>query len=205
MALYVVAAVVGIVVVYLLIADTTSLWDRDEPRFARAAVEMVQSGDYMVPRFNGKIRPDKPAMVYWLMSGPIRILGATELAVRLPSVAGLAFASLLTFLIGRRMFDSRTGLRAMLILATTILAVIEGTAATADGTLIGFITLGLYGFVEMVYTSRRWWPGFLLAMALGGAMLTKGPVGLAIPLLTICSATWFGRRHFRLRRKEKEI
>ena len=45
---------------YLTVASSSSLWDRDEPRFARAAVEMLHTGDYLVPTFNGNLRADKP-------------------------------------------------------------------------------------------------------------------------------------------------
>ena len=41
----------------LAMASRTTLWDRDEPRFAQATVEMLASGDYLVPTFNGRLRP----------------------------------------------------------------------------------------------------------------------------------------------------
>ncbi len=44
------------------------LFDRDEPRFATAAREMAGAGDFVVPTFNGELRPDKPPLVYWLMT-----------------------------------------------------------------------------------------------------------------------------------------
>jgi 4-amino-4-deoxy-L-arabinose transferase-like glycosyltransferase len=186
---------------YLLVAASSQLWDRDEPRFARAAVEMVGSGDYLVPTFNGELRPDKPILIYWLMSVPLRLLGPTELAVRLPSVLGTAAACWLTFLIGRRMFDRRTGLWAMIILATSTLTFIVGTAATADGTLLAFVTLGFWAFVETVLTRPRWWLDVVMAVAVGGAQLAKGPVGLAIIVLSVVTAAVLGRREFHLGRR----
>src|ERR1700753_2183634 len=44
----------------LALAGRTTLWDRDEPRFAQATVEMLASGDYLVPTFNGPLGPGKP-------------------------------------------------------------------------------------------------------------------------------------------------
>ena len=43
------------------------LWDRDEPRNAGCAAEMMQRGDWIVPIFNGELRYQKPVMLYWLM------------------------------------------------------------------------------------------------------------------------------------------
>ena len=42
------------------------LWDRDEPRNAGCAAEMMQRGDWVVPMFNGELRYQKPVMLYWL-------------------------------------------------------------------------------------------------------------------------------------------
>ena len=40
----------------------------DEPRFAQATVEMLHSGNWLYPTFNGAVRADKPILVYWLMA-----------------------------------------------------------------------------------------------------------------------------------------
>src|SRR5579864_1910163 len=97
----------------LALAGRTTLWDRDEPRFAQATVEMIASGDYLVPTFNGKLRPDKPALVYWLMSLPVRWLGPTAVAARFWSAAAMALAALLTLAAARRLLPAPAGWWAM--------------------------------------------------------------------------------------------
>ena len=42
------------------------LWPPDEPRFAQVAREMLDSGDYLVPRMNGKPYTEKPPMLFWM-------------------------------------------------------------------------------------------------------------------------------------------
>ena len=86
--------VLAIVIGYGLVASSSSLWDRDEPRFSRAAVEMWEGGrgGYLVPHFNNELRPDKPILIYWLMCLCISVLGVCELALRLPSIVGLTTA-----------------------------------------------------------------------------------------------------------------
>ena len=41
------------------------LWDRDEPRNAGCAWEMLARGDWVVPVFNGELRTHKPVLLYW--------------------------------------------------------------------------------------------------------------------------------------------
>lgn len=179
--------------IYLSITTASSLWDRDEPRFSRATVEMVESGNYLVPTFNGQLRPDKPILIYWLMSIPVRILGVSELSCRLVAPFATLLSALLTFWIARRLFNQRTAFAAGLILMLTPLMAVSGTAATTDALLLACITGAIASFMLSWLNGFRIWHLVLLIMALGGAMLTKGPVGLAVPLLVICAIMLFAR------------
>lgn len=181
---------------YLLLSTSSSLWDRDEPRFARAAVEMMESGNYLYPTFDGKLRADKPILIYWAMQPGLRLLGQTELAVRLPSIVGLLTAGAFTYLIGVRLYgpSSRAGLWATVMLLTTSISIVIGNLSTADGLLLGLIVVASWAIIEMTFVGVRWWHVVVLALALAGAQLTKGPVGLAVPMLTLAGMAWFGRR-----------
>src|SRR5437773_10663333 len=61
------------------VAGTWSLplIDRDEPRFAEAAREMRERGDYIVPYFNNQFRFDKPPLTYWFQVASYRFLART--------------------------------------------------------------------------------------------------------------------------------
>ena len=103
------ALTAAIVVFYLFVTTRSTLWDRDEARFATATVEMVQNHQYLYPTFNGELRPDKPILIYWLMSLPVRMLGTTELACRFFAPIGVGVSCLLTFWLGRRLFSAKPG------------------------------------------------------------------------------------------------
>jgi 4-amino-4-deoxy-L-arabinose transferase-like glycosyltransferase len=180
----------------LALASRTTLWDRDEPRFAQATVEMIASGDYLVPTFNGSLRPDKPILAYWSMALPMRLLGPSAVAARLGSAVAMAIAALLTFAATRRLLPAGAGLWAMAVLAATPLAVVEGQAATADALLLAAVTGALACFAAaLTGDGRSLWPWLGLGVALGLAQLAKGPVGLAVPGLGIATTlAILGRR-----------
>jgi 4-amino-4-deoxy-L-arabinose transferase-like glycosyltransferase len=180
----------------MALASRTTLWDRDEPRFAQATVEMIASGDYLVPTFNGSLRPDKPILAYWWMALPMRLLGPSAVAARLGSAAAMAIAALLTFAAARRLLPAGAGPWAMAVLAATPLAVVEGQAATADALLLAAVTGALACFAAaLTGHGRRLWPWLGLGLALGLAQLAKGPVGLAVPGLGIATTlVILGRR-----------
>lgn len=179
----------GVLLWYSLIATTSSLWDRDEPRFARAAVEMMQTGNWLVPTFNGEPRLHKPVLVYWFMTVPLRVFGETELGARAVAPLSSALACFFTFLIGRRLFDARRALLAAAMMAATPLLLVSGTAATTDALLLAWITGGFAIIVTAPEGSLSWWRSVLLGVTIGGALLTKGPVGPMVVLLCVVAAS----------------
>jgi 4-amino-4-deoxy-L-arabinose transferase-like glycosyltransferase/membrane-associated phospholipid phosphatase len=178
---------------YLSLCSASSLWDRDEPRFSRATVEMVESGNTLYPTFNGQLRPDKPILIYWLMSVPVRLLGHSELACRLVAPLATLIAAWLTFRFARRMAGAPSGVMAGMILMLTPLMAVSGTAATTDALLLACITGAISAFLLSWLDGFKAWHIVLMILALAGALLTKGPVGLAVPILVIGAILIFGK------------
>ncbi|NCO57128.1 MAG: hypothetical protein AUK30_05720 [Nitrospirae bacterium CG2_30_70_394] len=164
------------VAIYLLGNGATSLWDRDEPRFAEAAREMVATGDYLVPRFHGAVRYDKPPLIYWLMAAAYRVTGPTPLGARLPSALAGGIAVFLTGLLGRRLVGAAAGLWGALILALCLQLTVEAKVATVDATLLATICAGMVAVVRS-WQGEGGWGNLLFGWgAVALAILTKGPI-----------------------------
>ncbi len=184
-----------IVSVFFLCTTNSTFIDPDEPRFARATVEMVRSGNYLVPTFNGELRPDKPILFYWLMSLPVRLLGHTEPACRFFAPLATGVVCFQIYLLGCQLFNPAAGLLAMIIIATTPLMMLCGTYAITDALLLAFITVSLAIFYRIVTAGFSWPKTLMLGAVLGAAQLTKGPVGLGVPLLAIVTSSWLLRKN----------
>jgi 4-amino-4-deoxy-L-arabinose transferase-like glycosyltransferase len=167
------------------ITTRTTLWDRDEPRFARAALEMARTGDWVVPRFEGAPRTAKPPLAYWLMAVSMTIAGHGAVAARFWSPLALALAGLFAGLLGRRLGSPAIGTRAMWMTTLAALPLVEGTAATTDAILLAATTGSLLAGVALIQHagSLRPVPGLVAALTVG--LLTKGPAGLLVPLAVI--------------------
>src|SRR5438045_8325593 len=85
------------------------LIDRDEPRFAEASREMIERGDYIVPRFNNQLRLDKPPLAYWAQIASYRIFGESDFAARFPSAIAAALIDLSIFAWGSRLGGEGVG------------------------------------------------------------------------------------------------
>ena len=171
------------------------LWDRDEPRNAGCAREMLERSDWVVPWFNDEIRTHKPVLLYWLMMASYSTLGVSEFSARLPS-ALLAIGTVwLTWWIARRQFNPKVALWSGIILSTFVMFPVVARAATPDSTLIFFTTAAIVAFAyfqsaaNCTTGSSFQFPGFrqslIIYAMMGLAVLAKGPVGLVLPTAVI--------------------
>ncbi len=136
-------------VLYFVNLGQWDLWNPDEPRYAQVAKEMVIGGDWILMHFNGRIYPDKPPFFFWLIAFSAYLWGGfSSFAVRFPSALFGTFAVLITFLIGKRLYSSRTGFLAGLVLATSLEFAYLSTRANIDATLTFLTTASLYCFFK---------------------------------------------------------
>ncbi|MCB9877976.1 MAG: glycosyltransferase family 39 protein [Planctomycetes bacterium] len=75
-------------IVVLLPAWLRADWDGTEGRRVQIALEMLRSGDWMVPTLGGEPTWAKPPLHYWLLALCAKAFGDGYLALRLPSVLG---------------------------------------------------------------------------------------------------------------------
>lgn len=179
------------------LAVSTTLMDRDEPRNALAAREMIASGDWLVPTFNGEWRLHKPILPYWLMTLVLRTGLPPDVACRLPAVLCMAAAVALSALTARRIARAagcapgRIAIATALVLATSPLVVVSGSAATTDAALLLGIAAAMWLLVDVMLAGRRWWHLPLAGLAVGWAVLAKGPMGLLVPVATVLGCAMF--------------
>lgn len=190
---FIIVLVAGVVVLFTGLG-ASRLWDRDEPRNAGCAAEMMARGDWVVPMFNDELRPQKPVLLYWLIMASYAMLGQSEWAARLPSALMGLGTIIVTWRIGCRLAGPRAGLLAALVLATSMMFLVASRAATPDATLIFLSTLAIGIYIHGVFgptkSNGAWFPKDIrrvVAMyaVLGLAVLAKGPVGLILPMAII--------------------
>ncbi|MCC7495666.1 MAG: glycosyltransferase family 39 protein [Fimbriimonadaceae bacterium] len=156
------------------------LFDVDEAIFAEATREMVVSGDYITPRYNGGERWDKPPLIYWAMSPAVALLGPSPLAARLTATGHSLLLALLLLLAGTALLGRSAGRWAAVAMVVSLHGYFMSHQSVADLTLVllmGAGWLALYQAAER--QSPRWF--LAAAVALAAATLTKGPVALVLP------------------------
>jgi hypothetical protein len=169
----------------------TSLWDRDEPRYAVCAREMRARGDWIHPTFNGEPFYHKPILIYWLLRAGTAIGGDNPFGARLISALAGTGTCLVVWAWGRRMLGARVGLWAALVLATAPIMVVESKLATTDACLALWVVLCQAALWELSRGPSRALAGvFWISLAL--ATLTKGPVGPVLIVAAALVSWWWG-------------
>lgn len=162
------------------------LFDVDEPRYAETARYMSESGDYVLPIFNGAYRFEKPVLSYWLIAASYHLFGINEWGARFPSALTALGTVLLTCLLAGRLWNAGTGLASGVITACCLQFIALGRWAITDMHLAFFVSATLVLFylgtaAEDKKMGRLYHLGSFACSGL--AVLTKGPVGFVLPAL----------------------
>ena len=171
--------------------------DRDESRFAQATAQMLETGDFVVIRFQDEPRFKKPVGIHWLQAASVSLLSEVEAreiwAYRIPSLLGAMLAAAACAWGARVFFGPATGLMAGGLLASTMLLSTEAFIAKTDAMLAGTTTLALAALAHVYAAARDGPPAgrltrLLFWLGISGATLVKGPVGpmvVALAALTL--------------------
>ena len=163
---------------------TLPITDGDAAFYATISKNMLASGDWLTLRHPAFNLMDKPPLTFWLMSLSFAAFGTSEWVLRawhLLFALGILSA---TYALARMAVSRSVALLSCLILLTSIQFFYQSLTPEQDIPLTFFITLTIYAYLRWERRGRL--PMALLACgaaALG--MLTKGIIGVALPVLII--------------------
>lgn len=199
-----------VLLVLLLPALLVGLGERpvykiQEVRIAETAREMLESGDWVVPRYNGELRLQKPPLPYWLTAASYQAAGISEFAARLPAVLFGLLSALLLWHWVQREAGLKTAASSAVVLVTSYLGLRYFRTGEADAVLVFFISAAcMLGFeiLQGRHDARR---RLLFGLMLGLGFLSKGPAALAIPLLALLAMAVLEKRAGRLRPSARQF
>ena len=198
-------AVVYAVIVLFAGLGVRGLNEPDEGRYAEEAREMLarmqatpqaessQTAFHRPPTgpmawleasLDGEPYYSKPPLTNWLTCVTMSLLGLNEWGARMPAALAALGTVLVAMSLARRMGGERWAALAGVMLPTSLMFFVVGRLITTDMLLTFFMTSALAAFwFWFEGGGRRALVWFWLALSC--AMMTKGPVGVAVPLLVI--------------------
>ena len=130
---------------------------------------------YMVPFWNGQYYFDKPPLYFWLSLPFFKFspppAGGEEWQARIVSATAAAVATLLVYLIGKKLFNPVCGLLSALVFLTLGQVVIRFASGNLDGLLVCLFLSSFYFYLRS--NESKLFPA-LAGISLGLGFLTKG-------------------------------
>ena len=155
--------------------------------------EMLDTGRWLVPTMFDQAYLRKPPGMSWAVALSSMVFGHTEFAARAVSATAMTLMALLALVFARRWFGPRYAAAAGIACALTPWFWQFGRAAEIEALNCMFIQLGVFLVADRLVFSRKSIPFDAVAtlvagLALGAALLTKGPVGVAIGAAVVAGA-----------------
>lgn len=159
----------------------------DAAQYASITRELQQRGNWLQFFHRGEPYLDKPPLLFWLSAALFQVFGPSTWAYKLPSVLAAIVG---VHAIGRfteRWYGMRLGWAAALILASSVALLLHTNDIRTDTLLMAFVAVAIWQFGAYLHPSAQNPTGALLAgwLAVGLAMLSKGPIGLMAPVLAV--------------------
>lgn len=159
--------------------SATPIYILDEAKNAQCAREMMQSGNFAVPTFNGELRTDKPPLHYLFMIASYSIFGVNPFAARLFSAVAGILVLLLLYMYVKRALGEESAIASMAVLVLSSHFLFEFRLSVPDPYLILFTAIATFaGFFWMEHGKAK--DLYITAFALGLTFLSKGPVSVAL-------------------------
>jgi len=159
------------------------LFDWDEINFAESAREMILTHDYLTVRAFFEPFWEKPPLFIWFQVLSMKAFGINEFAARFPnSICGIC-TLLLVFNIGKKLYNTRFGLIWVMTYGCSLLPFFYFKSGIIDPWFNLLIFTGIYFWVKAIdctEIAKELISILLSAIALGLAVLTKGPVAILI-------------------------
>jgi len=163
--------------------------------------QMVEHGHYLFPLENGQTPMYKPPLFHWTAAALARTAGTERVSpfyLRLPSALYAIGAAAAVTTLAASMLGPEVAILSGLILASSYQFISQARIGRVDMTLAFYETVVLFIFLwwmrrreaalstgDPLAKTASDWIQYLLAIALGLAVLAKGPVGAVLPLFAI--------------------
>lgn len=169
----------------------------DETRYLSVAWEMRRYDSFIVPIQNALPYSHKPPLLFWLFNLDWFLFGVNEVTLRFIPLLFSLLNIAIVYKISLKLWDEEKIARyAAIILASTLSYLLWSNLIMFDVVLTFWVLLSIYGLLSASrnHNIKSW---LLIGIAIGGGILTKGPVVFVYVLpVVILSFLWVPKENF---------
>ncbi len=146
---------------------------------------MLEHGDWLVPHMFERVYLRKPPGMPWAIAASSRVFGQTHFGARFPSALALAIAGVASCWFATRWYPGRARAGLIAGLGLVLMPVFWSPATTAEIEMLhnALVLIAALAVLDLGLASKKSaLVGVIGSVALGGALLTKGPAGVPVVL-----------------------
>src|SRR5438067_13164063 len=164
----------------------------EEGRRILPAIQMLKTGDYVVPQVGSNPYFRKPPLVNWLVAASFKFFGArNEWTARLPSALAVLAVAIAFVTVARVSLGPKGSLIAALIWLTNIGMIEKGRLIEIEGLYVSICGLAIIFWLSFWSQKKSplliWLPASIF---LGLALLAKGPLHLVFFYGIVFAVLW---------------
>jgi 4-amino-4-deoxy-L-arabinose transferase-like glycosyltransferase len=178
----------GIFFLVYTLALSIDVMNVDAAQYATISREMLGSSDWLQVTERGHDYLDKPPLLFWLSAGSFKIFGISNWAYKLPSFLFAILAVFSTVRLAALFYDRKIALLSGLMLASSFGFFVMMNDVRTDMLLMSTVIFSIWQ-LQLYLRTKSWIHLAAGFIGIGAAMLTKGPIGLIIPVLAIAFDT----------------
>lgn len=174
---------VGSFILVYIIGWNIHVMEIDAAQYAALSMEMLQSGDFFQVHLRGENYLDKPPLTFWLSATSFALFGLNDMAYRLPHFLMALLALFSTYSLAKIYYSTSVAQWSVLVLGGCQAFFLMNHDCRTDTILTGAVAFTLWQMGAYI-SNGRWIHILGSGFGMGLALLTKGPMGLVIPILT---------------------
>ncbi|MGV8091194.1 MAG: ArnT family glycosyltransferase [Mangrovibacterium sp.] len=166
----------------------------DSGKYAAISKNIYESGDLIHLKIFDQAYDQKPPFMFWLAMLSFKLLGVSNFAFKLPTFLSTLFGTFATYKLGKALYNKRTGMLAAIMLISSQSMLLYNNDTHTDVILTMCIIIALWQLHRFIKEGNGWnyLAGFIFV---GFAVITKGPIGLAVPVFAVVSHLIITRRY----------
>lgn len=158
----------------------------DSGKYASVSKTIFETGDLIRLKIFDEPYDQKPPFMFWLAALSFKLFGTSNFAFKLPTFLFTLFGTFATFKLGEALYGKQTGILAAIMLITSQCMLLYNNDTHTDVILTMCIIISIWQLHK--FTSKGNWLNYFIGFVfIGFAVITKGPLGLAVPVFAVFS------------------
>jgi 4-amino-4-deoxy-L-arabinose transferase-like glycosyltransferase len=180
------ALMLALIVLLYTVGSYVDVMEVDAAQYASISQEMLQTGEFLQVHHRYQDYLDKPPLLFWLSSISFWLFGISSFTYKIPSILFSLLGIFSTYKLGKKLYNEETGRLSSLVLGSCQAMILINNDVRTDTMLTGALIFALWQWV-LYFDQKKWGNLILGSVGVALAMLSKGPIGLMLPVLALGS------------------